>query len=415
MQDVEENKIRSAIDFLHRELKQGNIYAAFWNDNQPLTSKEFTCFKDAYEVQEYCYENTTDVDRMTFRTIGNIIAELEAVINNKQGLDPNELVHVNNGIGANPDANPLYNREGNAFTDALIDFSEQQQITSSNKSFVMTDEQKRSVEFDLMKSGMKEAYTPELVKQMEQGVPKIGHRYEKQYEDGNRVTATLHLNKSRDTDNYFFNKFDLELKKDGQENTIKQTFYNNRNKVEVDGQTKHVEDRFTLKEATNLLDGRPVYKTLHNKEGEEYKAWNKIDFKSQKNGNYEMKQYTDNYGFDLKKTLLKYPIHEMKSGGVYENRLMESLERGNLQKVTFKGADGKDEKLYISPNITFGSLNIYDENKQRIPTEKLVEKQYIQPPAQKQGEAQTNGEKHKETVLKPPVEKMKPRKTQKQK
>jgi hypothetical protein len=94
------------------------------------------------------------------------------------------------------------------------------------------------------------------------------------------------------------------------------------------------------------------------------------------NGNYEMKQYHTNYGFDLEKTLGHYPIKEL-TNPQYKESLIDSLHRGNLQKATFVGPDGKEEKLYISPNITFGSLNVYDGNKQRMPTETLVEKQYI--------------------------------------
>jgi hypothetical protein len=48
-----------------------------------------------------------------------------------------------------------------------------------------------------------------------------------------------------------------------------------------------------------------------------------------------------------------------------------------MQKATFVGEGGKEEKLYVSPNITFGALHIYDSNKQRIPIDILVEKQYI--------------------------------------
>jgi hypothetical protein len=94
------------------------------------------------------------------------------------------------------------------------------------------------------------------------------------------------------------------------------------------------------------------------------------------NGNYEMKQYHTNYGFDLEKTLGHYPIKEL-TNSKYKESLMDSLHRGNLQKATFVGPDGKEEKLYIAPNITFGALNVYDQSKQRLPTETLVEKQYI--------------------------------------
>jgi hypothetical protein len=53
------------------------------------------------------------------------------------------------------------------------------------------------------------------------------------------------------------------------------------------------------------------------------------------------------------------------------------LQRGNLQSVTFIGKGGEKEKLFISPDIPLGALKIYDENKTRVPTPALVEKEYI--------------------------------------
>jgi len=48
----------------------------------------------------------------------------------------NEAMYMNYGI--NPDENPLYNRDGNAFTDTLIDHWDQQQLLN-NKTNVMND------------------------------------------------------------------------------------------------------------------------------------------------------------------------------------------------------------------------------------------------------------------------------------
>jgi len=74
--------------------------------------------------------------------------------------------------------------------------------------------------------------------------------------------------------------------------------------------------------------------------------------------------------------LAKLPIKEL-TNEQYKKSLIESLNRGNLQKVTFVDGNGKEKKLFISPSITLGSLNVYDLNKQRVPTETLVEKHFI--------------------------------------
>jgi hypothetical protein len=234
-------------------------------------------------------------------------------------------------------------------------------------------------ENQLKRTGFAEAFTPELKAKMEQGLPEIKHPFKKAY-DGNQVEAILHLKKSATSDFYFLNKFDLQLQKEGQANAIKQTFYltqRSKGQEAEDGSKQRLENKYTLKEGYNLLAGRPVFKDLVNQEGQAYQAWVKLNFKNQlNNGNHEMKQYHTNYGFDLEKTLSNYPIKEL-ANPQYKQSLVDSLQRGNLQKATFVGKDGKEEKLYISPNITFGSLNVYDQNKQRMPTEALVEKQFI--------------------------------------
>jgi hypothetical protein len=234
-------------------------------------------------------------------------------------------------------------------------------------------------ENQLKRTGFAEAFTPELRAKMEQGLPEIKHLFRKEY-DGDRVEATLHLKKSATSDFYFLNKFDLQLQKEGQANAVKQTFYltkRNKGNEAEDGSKQRLENKYTLKEGYNLLAGRPVFKDLVSQEGKEYQAWVKLNLKNvQNNGNFELKQYHTNYGFDLEKTLNNYPIKEL-ANPQYKQSLVDSLQRGNLQKATFVGPDGKEVKLLISPNITFGSLNVYDQNKQRMPTETLVEKEYI--------------------------------------
>jgi hypothetical protein len=235
-------------------------------------------------------------------------------------------------------------------------------------------------ENQLKRTGFSEAFTPDLISKMNQRIPLIEHNFKKDFE-GDRVTATLHLKKSATSDNYFLNKFNVQLQKDGQANSTSQTFYLTKKPQKEEselGETKNrYENKYTLKEAYNLLAGRPVFKTLVNSEGEKYNAWVKLNFKNTlDSGNSEMKQYTKNYGFDLETALSKYPIKEL-TNDQYKQSLVDSLQRGNLQKATFVDPSGKEEKLYISPSITTGSLNVYDLNKQRLPTEALIEKSFI--------------------------------------
>lgn len=252
---------------------------------------------------------------------------------------------------------------------------------TQTKNINMQQNVERFNESQLKRSGFAEAITPELKAKMRDGLPVIEHLFGKYY-DGDKVDAVLHLKKSASSDFYFLNRFELQLQKEGLADIIKQVFYIHRkNDTQVEkNQTQKQplnENRYTLKEAYNLLSGRPVFKQLLDKDGQEYTAWVKLNFKNKlENGNYEMKQYHNNYGFDLNNTLSKYPIKDLVNPQSRDS-LIESLQRGNLQRATFTGRDGVDEKLYISPNIILGALNVYDGNKQRFSTEQLLEKEYI--------------------------------------
>ncbi|PZQ98265.1 MAG: hypothetical protein DI539_29560, partial [Flavobacterium psychrophilum] len=200
--------------------------------------------------------------------------------------------------------------------------------------------------------------------------------FTKEY-DGDKVKGELYLKKSPTSNFYFLNKYDLELQKEGQTSSIKQTFHVSQNRKQVNEGETAKREFFTLKEAYNLLAGRPVYKDMVNKEGAEYKAWNKMNpQKVLQNGNHEVKQYNDNYGFNLENVLRQYSIKEM-TNEQYKKSLTDSLERGNLQKATFVGKDGSSEKLYISPSITTGSLNVYSLDKKGVDLDVLVGKEYI--------------------------------------
>jgi len=283
-------------------------------------------------------------------------------------------------------------------------------------------------EGQLKKIGMSEAFTPELQALMKEGNPMIAYSFKKQYDD-DKVGIDLQLKKSASSDCYYPKRFDLHLQKDGQDNPVSQAFYIYMVRAKTNEAEVRLENKYTLKEAYNLLAGRPVYKTFYNKEGEEYQSWNQINFKKLlDNGNHEIKHYNNNYGFKLEDVLAKYSIKDLLTEN-YKQNLMESLQRGNMQKVTFNLGDGKEEKLYISPSITTGSLNIYNEQKQRIPLDDqlkngLIDKSFGEELQQRFGNKQMQTEAKPEITgkaislegaLKPEAEKKTVKKSQKAK
>jgi hypothetical protein len=113
------------------------------------------------------------------------------------------------------------------------------------------------------------------------------------------------------------------------------------------------------------MSGRAVNKDLTNKEGQTYNAWVQMDFKETDiSGNYKMKQFHQNYGFDLEKVLANHPIKELMVEQD-KSRLIDSLNKGNRQSVTFI-ENGSEHKRFVEANPQFKSISIYDVNMQRL-------------------------------------------------
>lgn len=201
-------------------------------------------------------------------------------------------------------------------------------------------------------TGFGEALENELKEKVQKQSPEFQISQSAKF--GNDATvATLHFKKSDQSDMYFFNRYNVSLKQEQSQDVIEQTFYINKG------------NNITLKEAYNLMSGRAINKDLTNKEGQLYNAWLQMDFKeTDKNGNYRMQQFHQNYGFDLEKVLIKHSIKELNNEQT-KNRLVESLQRGNKQSVTFI-ENGNEQKRFIEANPQFRMINIYDGNMQRV-------------------------------------------------
>lgn len=168
------------------------------------------------------------------------------------------------------------------------------------------------------------------------------------------LSVSLNFKKSTNSDMYFFNNYRAELQKPGSDAKIGQTFY-------VNNEGRNI----TQKEAYNLLDGRSVNKDLVNKDGQIHNAWIKLDFKeTTASGNFKMRQFSPQYGFELEKSLDKLPVKELLDPKE-RVKLLESLERGNRQSVTFSAEDGV-QKRFIEANPQFKSISVYDDKQQRI-------------------------------------------------
>jgi len=167
------------------------------------------------------------------------------------------------------------------------------------------------------------------------------------YDEDTRLEIMLFFRKSSQSDIYFFNKYLALLRHEGQpDRDRQQTFYISRG------------TGITCKEAYNLLQGRSVYKKLTDREGIKYEAWVQLNFDEKDDyDNYKTRQFGSRYGFDLEKTLERYPIRELKHPDL-KATLLRSLQRGNLHLITLEKPT-KNEKLYIEASPQFKTINIY--------------------------------------------------------
>ncbi len=215
----------------------------------------------------------------------------------------------------------------------------------NGKNYEYLKEQLKMTEFS-------ETLNTELANKMSQGTPEFQLSQKNNYGKDTAI-STLHFKKGEGSDMYFFNRYDLQVQNAKGENKAAQTFYINKG------------SSITQKEGYNLLEGRAVHKTLTNKGNEKYDAWVQLNFKTtSQNGNYEIKQYHQNYGYDLDKVLARYPIKELQQEES-KQQLVRSLERGNLQAATFE-IGGKQEKLFITANVAFKTLTAYSNTGQRV-------------------------------------------------
>jgi hypothetical protein len=294
----------------------------------------------------------------------------------------------------NPDANGLYNSEGNAFTDALIKHIERQQLYNSQlKTNVMNNENFQYLTDNIKYMGFGENLKTELEKNMNEGKADFQLQYQAEI-NKKPFEATLNFRRSDSTDMYFFNSYHASLERSNGEK-MEQKFYLNNGKG------------ITSKEAYNLLDGRAVHKDLVTKEGQPYKAWMKLDLENKdKNNNFEVKQFHEKYGFDLKAAVDKFPIVELKDMEK-EKALMQSLQKGNVQSVTIE-KDGNSHKMFIEADPQFKKVNLYDSNMKLVNKESIEKYQSVGHGGEKvvKEEISTDKKKELKVEIKPDKEKL---------
>ena len=332
-------------------LSKGKHWMAY-NQSLYFIDKEDVHFFDSQQSAiDFSKDNISDRDSFSTIHFNSIKDILERIPYSEK---------INFELIKNPDANGLYNKEGHAFTDALIVDFEQKQLSLFNpqlKIDVMNNENFQYLSDNLKYMGFGENLKSELEKNLKEGKADF-QLHDKAEINKKPFEATMNFRKSDSTDMYFFNNYHASLEK-GKDEKAEQTFYLNKGKG------------VTGKEAFNLLDGRSVHKDLVTKEGQPYKAWMQLDFENKdKNNNFEVKQFHEKYGFDLKAAVEKFPITDLKELDK-EKALMQSLQKGNVQSVTIE-KDGSSHKMFIEADPQFKKVNLYDSNMKLVAKESIA-------------------------------------------
>lgn len=314
-QDIQSNSIVNhiisdeALQQINVELHEGNQWIAYNTASYYLNKGDVFLFKSKEEAIDFAESNISDFDHYKIANSTELSFDSSELSLNKTNL----IIQKTN----------VMNQKNFEYLRGQVKFT-----------------------------GFGERLENDLRQKIEEGKPEFKLQHQTQY-GKDSVMATLNFSQSKQSDMYFFNSYQLSLQKENSAEKMDQIFYINKT------------GNITLKEAYNLMEGRAVNKDLTNKEGQVYNAWMQMDFKQSDNrGNFKLKHYHQNYGYDLEGVLAKHPIKEL-GNEEYKSKLMDSLKKGNLQSATFQ-INGTEQKQYIEANPQFKIINIYDSSMQRL-------------------------------------------------
>ncbi|RTL60107.1 MAG: hypothetical protein EKK37_04495 [Sphingobacteriales bacterium] len=338
------------LDRVNLALSKGEHFMAYNNTLYFVDKDDVYFFRTREEANEFAAANISDHDNFSILHFNSLKDVLEKIPYGEA---------LSHQLKSDPDANGLYNKDGNAFSDALIEHIELQQLSLFDKQLktsIMNNENFQYLTDNIKYMGFGETLKAELERNMKEGKGEFQVHFKAEI-NKKPFEATLNFRKSDSSDMYFFNNYNASLEKSNGEKN-EQTFYLNKGKG------------VTAKEAYNLLDGRAVHKDLVTKEGQPYKAWIQLDFeKKDKNNNFEVKQFHENYGYDLKAAVEKFAVAELNDPEKTK-ALMQSLEKGNVQSVTIE-KDGSSHKMFMEADPQFKKVTLYDSNMKMVAKESL--------------------------------------------
>jgi len=200
--------------------------------------------------------------------------------------------------------------------------------------------------------GISQRYTPVELKKD----PSVGVDY---------VNYKLNFSKSKESDMYFLNEYEVTLRKYNDPSLRQHTF---------DLERDH---RMTANQAYKLLAGYALQKEIYSKNGEagderspeKIKVW----FKLQQDltdafGRHPLKQFYPQYNFDLKETLEKYPLKKLSP--LEKDGALKQMSYGNPVQLSMN-VDKRTVPVWVAANPKLKTLDVFDEKMQQI-SEELI-------------------------------------------
>ncbi|WP_316761972.1 hypothetical protein [Pedobacter aquatilis] len=181
-----------------------------------------------------------------------------------------------------------------------------------------------------------------------------------------QMRVMLNFNRSKQSDMYFLNDYEVTLLKAGSTLPIKQIFDLER------------DNRITALQAYKLLSGnsleRDVYSKSENGEAsEKKKVWFKLNLDIQDAyGNHPLKKFYPEFKFDLSETIDKYPFKGLTELG--KDGMMRVLKNGNLAQADML-IGKKSVPVFVTANPQFKGLDVYDKTMNIIRQDEIFPKQ----------------------------------------
>lgn len=371
MMRIREEDSLEAYYFLQYEQQRGMEYMLYSEVNGRVNVAGMFCFAGKEAADVFCKQYPSFTDGFKGVSIGFVLDMMEEVMLVQDQLRP---ASINTKL----------------FVESKLNH-----MNNDNAEYLHSQ---------MKYAGFGEGLQGALVKELKNDPGEFNLKYSHTFGKDN-VDAQLNFKKSKESDLYFFNSYEVNVKREGKPD-ISNTFYINQ------GQS------ITLKEAYNLLEGRSVEKELLRKLSPEekqqfkeemklpreerfaperwdkpphYMAWVKLDLNHKdEHGNFIQKQFHEKFGFDLKDHVEKLPLRKMNASEMGD--LMSSLSKGNLTPATFT-VDDTSKKFLLAADPQWKGILVYNTDK-TLAKKETYSQHTVKEEGQEQkavGKEQTNG------------------------